>query len=81
MKMSGALPLIVAPGECARRLGEEADPGDLMRPFPAEPMRMWRSRHGSTDGHMSEAQWKLQHAKEQLAGQYPGPERNQLRTA
>jgi hypothetical protein len=22
-------------------LGEEPDPRDLMRPFPAEPMRMW----------------------------------------
>jgi hypothetical protein len=24
-----------------RWLGEEPDPADLMRPFPAEPMRMW----------------------------------------
>ena len=35
------MPLIIAPGDYARWLGEEPDPGDLMRPFPAEPMRMW----------------------------------------
>jgi putative SOS response-associated peptidase YedK len=35
------VPLILAPGNNARRLGEESDPHDLMRPFPAEPMRMW----------------------------------------
>jgi putative SOS response-associated peptidase YedK len=35
------MPLIFAPGDYARWLGEEPDPGDLMRPFPAEPMRMW----------------------------------------
>jgi hypothetical protein len=26
---------------CDGRLGEEPDPRDLMRPFHAEPMRMW----------------------------------------
>jgi putative SOS response-associated peptidase YedK len=25
----------------SRWLSEEPGPGDLMRPFPAEPMRMW----------------------------------------
>jgi putative SOS response-associated peptidase YedK len=35
------MPLIIAPADCARWLGEEPDPHDLMRPFPAEPMRMW----------------------------------------
>jgi hypothetical protein len=35
------MPLILAPGDYARRLGEEPDPRDLMRPFPAAPMRMW----------------------------------------
>jgi putative SOS response-associated peptidase YedK len=35
------MPLILAPADYARWLGEEADPRDLMRPFPAEPMRMW----------------------------------------
>jgi putative SOS response-associated peptidase YedK len=35
------MPLILAPNDYARWLGEEPDPGDLMRPFPAEPMRMW----------------------------------------
>jgi putative SOS response-associated peptidase YedK len=35
------MPLILAPGEYTRWLGEEADPRDLLRPFPAEPMRIW----------------------------------------
>ncbi len=35
------MPLILAPGDYGRWLSEERDPRDLMRPFPAEPMRMW----------------------------------------
>jgi putative SOS response-associated peptidase YedK len=35
------MPVILAPADYARWLGEEADPRDLMRPFPAGPMRMW----------------------------------------
>ena len=35
------MPLILAPSDYARWLGEEPDPHDLMRPFKAEPMRMW----------------------------------------
>ena len=35
------MPVIFAPSDYARWLGEEPDPGDLMRPFPANPMRMW----------------------------------------
>ena len=35
------MPVILASGDFARWLGEEPDPGDLMQPFPAEPMRMW----------------------------------------
>jgi putative SOS response-associated peptidase YedK len=35
------MPLILAPTDYIRWLGEEPDPRDLMRPFPAEPMRMW----------------------------------------
>jgi len=35
------MPLILAPADYARWLSDELDPGDLMRPFPAEPMRMW----------------------------------------
>lgn len=35
------MPLIIAPGDYARRIGEEPDPHDLMRPFPAEPMPVW----------------------------------------
>ena len=35
------MPLILAPGDYARWLSNEPDPGDLMRPFPAEPLRMW----------------------------------------
>ena len=32
---------ILAPGEYVRWLGDEPDPRDLMRPFPADLMRMW----------------------------------------
>jgi putative SOS response-associated peptidase YedK len=35
------MPLILATTDYARWLSEEPDPGDLMRPFPAEPMRIW----------------------------------------
>ena len=40
-----AIPLVVATfyltGDYARWLGEEPDPRDLMRPSPADLMRMW----------------------------------------
>jgi putative SOS response-associated peptidase YedK len=35
------MPLILAPTDYTRWLSEEPDPGDLMRPFAAQPMRMW----------------------------------------
>ena len=35
------MPLILAPKDYLRWLGEEPDPRDLMKPFPPEPMRMW----------------------------------------
>jgi len=35
------IPVILAPGDYPRWLGEEPDPHDLMRPFPADLMRMW----------------------------------------
>jgi putative SOS response-associated peptidase YedK len=35
------MPLILAPSDYNRWLSEEADPRDLLRPFPAEPMRIW----------------------------------------
>jgi putative SOS response-associated peptidase YedK len=35
------LPVILAPADYAHWLGNELDPRDLMRPFPAEPLRMW----------------------------------------
>jgi putative SOS response-associated peptidase YedK len=35
------MPLILAREHYVRWLGEDADPRDLMRPFPAELMRMW----------------------------------------
>jgi putative SOS response-associated peptidase YedK len=35
------MPLILTPGDYNRWLSEEPDPRDLLRPFPAEPMRMW----------------------------------------
>jgi putative SOS response-associated peptidase YedK len=34
-------PLILARETYARWLGEDPDPADLMRPFPAKLMRMW----------------------------------------
>jgi putative SOS response-associated peptidase YedK len=35
------MPVILAPGDYARWLGEEPDPRELMRPYPADLMRMW----------------------------------------
>jgi putative SOS response-associated peptidase YedK len=35
------MPIILAPGDYARWLGEEPDPRDLMQPSPAGLMRMW----------------------------------------
>jgi putative SOS response-associated peptidase YedK len=35
------MPLILAPGDHVRWLRNEPDPRDLMRPFPAESLRMW----------------------------------------
>ena len=35
------MPLIIAPSDYERWLSDDPDPGDLMWPFPAEPMRMW----------------------------------------
>jgi putative SOS response-associated peptidase YedK len=35
------MPLILAPNGYTRWLSEEPDPGDLMRPFPPKPTRMW----------------------------------------
>jgi putative SOS response-associated peptidase YedK len=35
------MPLILAPGDYTRWLSDEPDPRYLLRPFPAEPMRMW----------------------------------------
>jgi putative SOS response-associated peptidase YedK len=35
------MPLILAPKDYLRWLGEEPHPRALMRPFPAEPLRIW----------------------------------------
>lgn len=35
------MPLIIAPVDYKRWLGDEPDPHDLMKPYPADPMRMW----------------------------------------
>ena len=35
------MPVILAQADYARWLGEEPDPRDLMRPSPADLMRMW----------------------------------------
>jgi putative SOS response-associated peptidase YedK len=34
------MPLVLAPADYARWLGEEPDPRDLMRPFPSELMHV-----------------------------------------
>jgi putative SOS response-associated peptidase YedK len=36
-----SMPLILAVADYARWLGDDPDPHDLMKPFPADPMRMW----------------------------------------
>jgi hypothetical protein len=59
------MPLIIAPSDYARWLGEEPDPHDLMRPFPAEPMRMWpittrvTSRRTTTRRSSSPSIWQV----------------------
>ncbi len=35
------MPLIIAPADYERWLSDGSDPHDLMRPYLAEPMRMW----------------------------------------
>ena len=35
------MPLIIAPADYERWLGDEPDPHDMMRPFPGDLMRMW----------------------------------------
>ena len=35
------MPAILAPGDYTRWLSDEPDPRDLLRPFPADLMRMW----------------------------------------
>ena len=35
------MPAILAPDDYDRWLSEEPDPRDLLRPFPADLMRMW----------------------------------------
>jgi putative SOS response-associated peptidase YedK len=35
------MPLILAPSDYEEWLSDHPDPRELMRPFPASPMRMW----------------------------------------
>ena len=35
------MPLILSAADYTRWLSDDPDPGDLMRPFPVNPMRMW----------------------------------------
>jgi hypothetical protein len=35
------MPLTLSPADYERWVSDEPDPADLLRPFPAEPMRMW----------------------------------------
>jgi putative SOS response-associated peptidase YedK len=41
LEIHDRMPLILTPANYTRWLSDEPDPGALMRPFPAEPMRMW----------------------------------------
>jgi putative SOS response-associated peptidase YedK len=41
LKCKKGLPLILERADYTRWLSDEPDPDDLMRPFPAEPMRVW----------------------------------------
>lgn len=41
-KIHDRMPVILHPEDYARWLGSEEDPRDLMRPFPASKMKMWR---------------------------------------
>ncbi len=36
------MPVILRPEDCERWIGAEADPRDLLKPYPAETMRLWR---------------------------------------
>lgn len=40
-KIHDRMPVILHPSDYARWLSDEPDPGDLLRPFPAELMTMW----------------------------------------
>lgn len=40
-KIHTRMPVILAPEDYARWLGEEPDPRDLLKPFPSEKMTMW----------------------------------------
>jgi SOS response associated peptidase (SRAP) len=53
------MPLILASQDCLRWLGDEPDPADLMRPFPAEPMRMWAisTRVNKPENDAPDANW------------------------
>ena len=35
------MPAILVPSDCVRWLSQEADPRDLLKPFPSEAMRIW----------------------------------------
>ena len=36
------MPVILRNEDCERWIGDEADPRELLKPYPSEPMRMWR---------------------------------------
>ncbi|BAT59715.1 putative SOS response-associated peptidase YedK [Variibacter gotjawalensis] len=36
------MPVILRNEDCERWISEEADPRELLKPYPSEPMRMWR---------------------------------------
>jgi putative SOS response-associated peptidase YedK len=57
------MPVILAPPDYARWLGEEPDPRDLMRPYPAELMRMRvnKSENTMTRPSSSRSSWRRVH--------------------
>jgi putative SOS response-associated peptidase YedK len=42
MQIHDRMPAILRPEHNTRWLGDEPDPHDVLQPFPAELMRMWR---------------------------------------
>jgi putative SOS response-associated peptidase YedK len=77
------MPLILAPGGYARWLGDEPDPRDLMRPFPASPMRMWPistrvNKPENDDPSWSRWSWQSVRRSARIAPQPARPDRQDV---